>query len=63
MATFYVIKTDDLFSKMISGCYVSQNRECFRKVPITSVIWTEKVEAETAGKAVDIAIAKRKDRV
>ena len=63
MATFYVIKTDDQFSKIMRGCYVSKDRECFRKVPICSVIWTEKVEAETAGKAVDLAIAKRKDRV
>lgn len=60
MKTFYVIKHDASWLPRIYGCYVSENAESFRNIPLECIEWTEKVRAETKELAVIYAKAQRK---
>ncbi len=55
MKTYYVSKNDHRPTMEIRGCFVSTNPQAFRKVPITAVIWTATVRAETPIQAVNNA--------
>jgi hypothetical protein len=55
MKTYHVIHHDATRAKRINtepGYYVSINRESFRNVPVSAVIWSAKVEAENKTAAI-----------
>lgn len=55
MKTYYVIKHDARLPGDVNGCHVSEDAESFRAVPVTAVIWTAKVRAQSKAQAVELA--------
>ena len=62
MKTFYVIKHDASWLPRIYGCYVSENPDGFRKIPVECIEWTEKVRAKTEELAAIKAKEQRKQK-
>lgn len=58
MKTYYVIKHDFYGDKDVNterGYYVSVNPDSFRNLPVTAIIWSVKVEAESKQRAISKA--------
>lgn len=55
MKTYYVIKHDHFGNKAVNterGYYASLNAESFRSIPISAMIWSAKVEADSKANAI-----------